>query len=156
MNNDETKCLEKIMRFLMVRECSEKMLYDKYIKKYPKKALENVLVFCKEQNYLNDKRFAESYIRTTLKMKNIGFYKIFSYLKARGISSDLFKDIWDSMNIDEYSFLELALKKKLKTLKYKDSFEKKYKLQNFLLSRGFRKESLNKVDFANIISLNMI
>jgi len=150
MNDDKTKCLEKVMSLLMRREYSEKMIYDKCIKKYSEEVIKDTLSFCKEQNYLNDNRFVGSYIRTTLKLKNAGFYRIFDYLKIRGISLELFKEIWYSMDIDEYYYLEKAVDSKIKTLKYKDDFEQKVKLHKFLISRGFRKSTINNFDFSSI------
>ena len=144
-------CLNYALKILARRECSEQMLKSKLIQKeYPTKEVEDTLSLCREKGYVNNKRFTASYIRSTLRTRHVGPFKLLQYLASKGISQELFWQVWKELNIDERDIAEKALEKKLRTLSYKDEYEKQVKLQKCLGSKGFRREILKSLlDYEN-------
>ncbi|WP_191601291.1 regulatory protein RecX [Marinomonas algicola] len=124
------------LRKLSYREHCTKDLKTKLFKYTDEPELiEEVITLLKESNYLNDKRFAEIYVRSKF-TKGIGEIRVRQELKMKNIQQD---DIANALNQPEIDWFELAVK--VKTKKQPDhqslSFSDTAKLRRFLQSRGF-------------------
>lgn len=108
---------------------------------------DEVIFALENENFLNDRLYAELFIDDKIKINGYGKNKIKSLLIQRGISSFVFQDLLDKLDFDDE--FENALKlgiKKLKLLKNEDNlFKKKQKLINYLAYRGFSFEIINRV-----------
>ncbi len=89
-------------------------------------------------NYLNESRFAQSFVRGKFNIKNWGKIRITSELKKRNISSYNIK--LGLKELDEQDYLnkfEAIFKKKMSSLKGLSIQTKKKKIVSYLLYRGW-------------------
>lgn len=92
-----------------------------------------------EYSFLDEGRFAEAYTSGKLRIKHWGRNKIKQGLKQKFISDKIIQLAFKTIDLNEYaSILERIAERKFIDLKNeKDSWQKRAKLQRFLLSRGF-------------------
>jgi regulatory protein len=91
-----------------------------------------------ENNYLNEARFVEIFVRSKFNQKSWGRTKINYELRKRGISATLLASAWDG--IDDADYIEKArtlLKKKKEDIKTGTSPQRYQKCYNFGLSKGY-------------------
>lgn len=101
-------------------------------------AQEVIIVHLIEHNFLNEERFAKSFVRGKFRIKHWGKQRMERELKFRNISSYNIKTAMAQINPEDYimSFEQLALKK-FNTLKETHPQKKKKKLADYLLYRGW-------------------
>lgn len=86
------------LKYLERAEHSEKSLSVKLIKKgFSKEECKAALSYLSSNNYLNDKRFAESWLSVRLLCRNEGRVKLLSELVLRGVSFELAQNVLDNM-----------------------------------------------------------
>jgi regulatory protein len=96
------------------------------------------LEWLRENNYLNEARFVEIFVRSKFNQKSWGRTKINYELRKRGISASLLASAWDG--IDDADYIEKArtlLKKKKDEIKTGTSPQRYQKCYNFGLSKGY-------------------
>jgi regulatory protein len=96
------------------------------------------LNWLRENNYLNEARFVEIFVRSKFNQKSWGRTKINYELRKRGISASLLAGAWDG--IDDADYIEKAralLKKKKEEIKTGTSPQRYQKCYNFGLSKGY-------------------
>ncbi len=129
----------KLMQFCAYRDRSHKEVEDKLreMKMIPA-AKEQIIIELMQEDFLNEERFARSFVRGKFRIKKWGRIKIRQELKFREISSPIIK--LALTEIEEKAYLqtleELAIKK-LNTTKEDNPFRKKKKLADFLLQKGY-------------------
>ena len=108
------------------------------------------LYFLINENYLNESRFSENFVRGKFKIKNWGKIKIVQELKSRNISDINIKR--GLMEIDEVEYknkLENIFNKKLSSLDNQSVINKKKKIFSYLSYRGWESnliyEKINKI-----------
>lgn len=132
-----SRCLNSAIYSLAMREHSRKELAQKLKTKDFSEGVDiNALLDnLEENNYLNEERFAESFIRYR-SSRGQGLLKITNELKKRGVCNSI---IQSTMMDAELNWDELAreqLKKKFGGEKPKD-YKEKARQMRFLLGRGF-------------------
>ncbi|MFR9523167.1 MAG: regulatory protein RecX [Rikenellaceae bacterium] len=88
--------------------------------------------------FIDDRRFAQAYVREKINLSGWGVRKIASSLKTKGISEEIIRE--SVAELDRDSMCERLISKingKLRTLKYKDQYDKKSKLIRYALSLGY-------------------
>lgn len=96
------------------------------------------LNWLRENNYLNEARFVEIFVRSKFNQKSWGRTKINYELRKRGISASLLASAWDG--IDDADYIEKAraiLQKKKEEIKTGTSPQRYQKCYNFGLSKGY-------------------
>ncbi|MBK9254822.1 MAG: RecX family transcriptional regulator [Saprospiraceae bacterium] len=100
--------------------------------------LEEIIAELITDGYLNEERFARSYVRGKFRMKQWGRMKIINELKMRRISDYCIKAGLSEINEDEYrETLDKILKSKLNIIKSNNKPLLKKKAVDYALSRGF-------------------
>ena len=100
--------------------------------------LEMIIVELIADNFLNEERFARSYVRGKFRIKRWGRVKIRIELKRRNISAYCIKKgMTEIDDNDYYATLEHIILKKQKTLKPDTKFKQKGKLAEHAMRRGF-------------------
>jgi regulatory protein len=90
------------------------------------------------ENFLNEERFARSFTRGRYRLKKWGRNKILQALKFKEISPNCIKSGMKEIDPEEYfNILCQVAEKKWTLAKETDPFKKKYKVQQYLMSRGF-------------------
>ncbi|MHA8084704.1 regulatory protein RecX [Aquirufa antheringensis] len=104
------------------------------------------LMWLRENNYLNEARFVEIFVRSKFNQKSWGRTKINYELRKRGISASLLASAWDG--IDDADYIEKArilLKKKRDEIKSGTSPQRYQKCYNFGLSKGYESSLIREL-----------
>lgn len=147
---EQNKVINHALKLLSYRQKSEKEIYDKLKEKgYDLDKIDNAIQYCIERNYINDKVFAETFIRDKMNINKLGSQRIKYELIGKGVS----KDIIDKVLAPDYDVeLEMAMELALKKMpSYKnDDYNAIYrKLGGYLQRRGYSfdivRQVMNKV-----------
>ena len=144
---DEKVALAKAEHYCAYQERSQHEVRDKLYEwgLYPN-MVENVIVQLLSGNFLNEERFANAYTRGKLNQKGWGKNKIKQGLKFKKVSDVLIKKALNSINSDDYlQMLHKIIEKKAVLLTEKDLYKKKYKLHQYVLSRGYENDLISDV-----------
>lgn len=98
-----------------------------------------VLARLQAERFIDDRRFAEAFVRDKLNLSGWGAYKIKMSLRAKGVSREVIEEVVSPMieATDMKERLEDVMQRKLRTLKYTSTYEAKTKLIRFAASRGY-------------------
>jgi regulatory protein len=108
--------------------------------------VENVIADLIASNFINEERFAKAYAGGKFRIKKWGRVKISIELKRRKISAYCIKKGLAEIEEEEYiKTLQKVAEVKIKATKERDSIKKKYKVMNYLLSRGFENDLVVEV-----------
>lgn len=108
--------------------------------------VENIIADLISKNFLNEERFAKAFAGGKFRMKKWGRVKIRLELQRRKLSAYCIQK--GLAEIDEASYLKTlrkVAKEKIKSSKEKHPLKKKYKVMNYLLSRGFENDFIREV-----------
>jgi regulatory protein len=120
-------------------------------KGFPESWIQQALNQIQQKNLLNEFQFAKNHYQNKLQFKQWGPVKIRAYLKQKGISDSIIKQVeleLDEENSDNesLSLLEnIAAKKWEKLSRESDNRKRKEKLTRFLLQRGFAYDSIGDI-----------
>lgn len=116
---DESPLFEEIVKkakksalsLLTFRDRSEKELRDKLLEKeYPQEAVDRAIAYAYSFHYLDDRRYAENYVRTRAKEKSV--FEMREELKNRGVSGDLIDSAIESSPVTEAGAVKALFMKK--------------------------------------------
>ena len=125
----------KALCYLDRTEQTERILRQKLKSKYyTEDIIDLTIIFLKNYNYLDDRRYAYQYISSYMNKKSITFMKRELYI--RGISDDIIEDVVAEFCIDENSNLRIQIDKRIDNLSQFDESSKR-KTINYFLRRGF-------------------
>ncbi len=131
---------QKIRHYCAYQERCHKEVKEKlYSFKLRKAEVEELLSDLIEENFLNEERFAQHFVRGKFALKNWGKTKIVYALKQKGISEYCINKAIKTIDGNNYQqTIKKLAEKKLQLLKSeKNIFVKKTKLRNYLLQKGF-------------------
>lgn len=106
-----------------------------------------ILIELIQENFLNEERFARSFVRGRFNQKKWGRNKIRQALKQRRIPEKLIELAMDEIDEDDYLALleELFYKKQHELSHEREGMKKQTKIRNFLLQRGFESELIYRL-----------
>jgi len=100
--------------------------------------LENIIVDLISEKFLDEERFARSYVRGKFRMKSWGRIRIRQELKQRNISPYCLRKGFEEINeIDYEATLTKLIKKKNKEEREKNEFKRKGKLAQYAIRKGY-------------------
>jgi len=100
--------------------------------------LEEIISDLISNNFLDEERFARTFARGKFRMKQWGRNKIKQELKIRDVSAYSIKAAMTEIDGGEYlSVLSNLLAKKERTTTFKNQLDKKKKLTDYALSKGY-------------------
>ena len=106
-----------------------------------------------KERFIDDRRYAEAFIREKCNLSAWGRYKIQSALKRKGIASDIIAEALAELNpTDNKKRLQDRLQTKIKHIKYDTEYQLKTKLIRYALSLGFEMDEV--MDCVNEIIKN--
>lgn len=145
-SEEEKRVINSALNLLSYRQNSIQELYTKLKRKgYEEEYIIKAIEFCKERDYLNDKSYAENYIKDKTYLNKYGEIRIRYDLIKKGISKDIIDEVLDLDFDDEYSrALELA-EKKVKSYGKDDKNAIYRKLAGFLQRKGYSYDVVSKV-----------
>lgn len=129
----------KLMQYCAYRDRSHKEVEAKLkeMRMIPQ-ACEQIIIKLMQEDFLNEERFARSFVRGKFRIKKWGRIKIKQELKIREISSPLIKLALTEINNEAYrtALTELATKKN-SLIRESNPLKKRKKLADFLLQKGY-------------------
>lgn len=141
------EALVKLMQFCAYRDRSQKEVEEKLreMRMIPE-AREEIIIKLMQDNFLNEERFARSFVRGKFRIKRWGRLKIIQELKIREISSPLIRIAMEEIEEHEYveTLYQLA-EKRMATLKESDIYKRKQKLVSHLLQKGYEPDLIYQV-----------
>lgn len=148
MNKEEV--LSKITKWCSYQDRSEFETIQKLLSYgLSEKEIKEIVQYLQKENYLNERRFVQSFINGKLHLKKWGIEKIKYYLRNKyNVDNALIDEVIQEIDNDEYleKLKHIILKKKsLLEKKEKDDQVLKKKIINFALSKGFSYSDIFKV-----------
>lgn len=139
---DKKQALAKAENFCAYQERSQKEVRYKLVEWGIRgDELEEILTELILNNFLNEERFALNYASGKFNIKSWGRIKIKQGLKLKGVHDKLLQKALYSIDDDKYyQTLKKILIKKDQLLVEKDKIKRKYKLIQYLQSRGFEND----------------
>src|SRR6056297_364860 len=99
---------------------------------------EKIIEELKKSGFINHQRYALSFTRDKLRFNHWGKKKIAFALRSKGIEEPYVREALDQIPEEQYTnILQEELRKKDLSLKTRDPMERKNKLSQFLLQKGF-------------------
>ena len=131
---------KKTLDILCRADWSESDLKRKlFLKDYPSNVVDDAINYVKKFNYINDERYAESYLNYRGKLKSSRQLKM--ELKSKGIDSSIIESLMNDERSDEEALYNL-IRKKIKNPEEMDD-EKIRKIYAYLYRRGFSAELIS-------------
>ena len=131
--------LDKIAKYCAYQERCTKDVRDK-LKTYDisQEDREKILDYLLDNRFVNDERFAKSFVRGKINQSGWGMNKIRFHLVQKGIAKDIINEALQQTDEAVYrQRLIDILKTKSKTVKADSDFEKKRKLAAYAMQKGF-------------------
>ena len=99
---------------------------------------ENILNYLIDNRFVNDERYAKSFVRGKNNQNGWGLNKIRFHLMQKGINKEIIEEALAQINEEVYRqrLIEI-LKTKAKTVKAENDFDKKRKLAAYAMQKGF-------------------
>lgn len=131
--------LDKMAKYCAYQERCVKDVRDK-LKTYdiPQEDRDKILDYLLDNRFVNDERFAKSFVRSKVNQSGWGVNKIRFHLIQKGIGKDLIDEALEQTDEEVYrQRLIDILKTKSKTVKAATDYEKKRKLAAYAMQKGF-------------------
>ena len=131
--------LDKIAKYCAYQERCVKEVRDK-LKTYdiPQEDRDKILDYLLDNRFVNDERFAKSFVRGKINQSGWGMNKIRFHLVQKGIAKDIIDEALQQTDDEVYrQRLIDILKAKAKTVKAENDFEKRRKLAAYAMQKGF-------------------
>ena len=146
--------LDKIAKYCAYQERCVKDVRDK-LKTFdiPQTEKDEILDYLLDNRFVNDERFAKSFVRGKINQSGWGVNKIRFHLIQKGIDKEIIDEALEQTDEETYrQRLIDILKVKAKTVKAENDFEKKRKLAAYAMQKGFEGslvwEVINGICFA--------
>ena len=131
--------LDKIAKYCAYQERCVKDVRDK-MKTYDisQEDREKILDYLLDNRFVNDERFAKSFVRGKINQSGWGMNKIRFHLVQKGIAKEIIDEALEQTDEEVYrQRLIDILRVKAKSVKAETEFEKKRKLAAFAMQKGF-------------------
>ena len=141
-----SKARNKAFKLLSYRERTIKEIKDRLAKKdYNEDVILKVVDFLLENDYLNEERFAEMWIRSRKKHHPRGRKLIYKELKQKGVDQKIINSALNQYlnRQDELEMAEYLKDKWLRRRTEEDSSS--YKLKNYLANKGFNYDLIYEI-----------
>ena len=99
-----------------------------------------------ENKFIDDRRYAEAFVRDKMRFSGWGAFKLRSALHAKGIASEIVDEVLRSLDSDNMAErLRDRLERKMRTVKFASRYDLKSKLMRYGASLGYDFESVADV-----------
>lgn len=146
-DNNYYECYYKALKYIKIKLRTAKEI-KKYLEKnnYSEKEINNSIEKLKQEGYLNEKIYANSYVREQINLKNIGPLKIKKDLQNLEIKEEVIEEALKEYQEEiEYQKIEKIVKKEISLNKNKSNLMLKRKILMNLTEKGFHKEKIIEI-----------
>lgn len=145
IEEEQIKTNNTALHFLSYRQRSEKEIRDKLKQKdFEDDFINNTIIYLKNNKYIDDLAFAESFARDKIHLNKHGPKKIRYELYKKGISDDIIDQVLEEDDTEYERAMELA-KKKIYSYRNDDRNAQYRKLAGFLQRRGYSSSCVYKI-----------
>ena len=142
------RALEKAMRYCSFQERCQLDLTNRFIAwNVEKSNWDKILDYLIEEDFLNEGRYVESFVRGKFRIKKWGRNKIkMGLMKKRVYEESLFDAVF-AAEIDETDYLQTLkelIEKKGLLISEEDPIKKRDKIYRYMLNKGFESELVSK------------
>ncbi|MGN0364164.1 MAG: regulatory protein RecX [Bilifractor sp.] len=136
------KAAARALKLLLYKARTEKELREKLCQEdYQEAQIEDAIAYCRSFGYLNDEKFAESYISSMKSRKSRSMIR--RELEDRGVGSEEIEMAFEEIPFDEDHQLDLLIRKKAGDPHSMDERELR-RLYGFLARKGFASSDIWK------------
>lgn len=136
----------RAMHLLERADRTERGLRQKLLANYPEEVVEEAIAYVKSFGYINDRRYAENYIRFRAQSKSR--VQILQELQRKGVSRETALAAWEEVSsteeMDERSLIRSLVLKQYPSSSTLDEGQMR-RLQGYLARRGFSWEDISAV-----------
>jgi regulatory protein len=140
-------CLNKAMNVCSRKECAASEIEDKLISWGAVEAdVKKIIKALTEEQYIDDKRYAEAFARDKLRYNKWGRIKIAMHLRQKKVDPQLIKNALINIDEDEYrEILGKLISNHRKSVKARSQYEFRAKMYRFALSKGFESSVISEI-----------
>lgn len=141
-NYDKKTALLKAASWCAYQERSQQEVRDKlYEWNMHKNEVEDIISTLISENFLNEERFAFAYVSGKFNIKKWGKIKIKQRLRLKKVPEKIIQKALNSIDDEKYlETLKEIYEKKRGLEKEKNQIKRRFKLLNYLQSKGFEKD----------------
>lgn len=137
--------MPKIIRYVSYKMRTEKEVLNRFEKEFEEinseKVKNEIFKYLYENEFLNDERYAELFLKEAMKFKRNSIFELKMKLREKGIDQDYIKnainDLEDELNLFEYNLILKLAKEKMRQTK--DIL----KTKAYLYRKGFNSNNIN-------------
>lgn len=141
------EALEKLRKYCAYQERSHEDVVQKmWDLKIPEDWRDDIILSLMQENFLNEERFARTFVRGKFNIKKWGRIKIIEGLKKHRVSKQCIK--LGLLEIDEDKYLQVlrdTIEEKRSRLKEKNPWKRKSAIYRFAAQRGFEGSLINQL-----------
>lgn len=140
------KAYERMARLCSRKECCASDIRQRLSRmELSDKAMESIILKLKQEQYIDEERFIQSFINDKLRFNKWGRKKIEAALLQKQLPREMIDNSFSDYPEEAlYSSLPDLLKKKWRSVKGNTPYEKKAKLVRYALSKGFSMREIDK------------
>jgi regulatory protein len=146
INEEKNKAVNQGLRILTASQKTEREIREKLgVLDFENNIIDYAVDYLKDQKYIDDEQYAESFINDQLNFNKDGRRKIRTKLYRKGIDREIIDE--KISVIDEDVFIENALtvaRKRLKAMTFSDEHERDQKIFRFLFYKGYDFDTVKK------------
>ena len=129
--------LKKVLRYCAYQDrCVQEVRKKLATFDMPDSEKEKILKLLVDEGYLDDERYASTFVRSKIHLKKWGVNKIRMVLKMKGISDEIISNALSEIDPEIYRE-ELIKVLKSKKINETDPYKRKAKLAQFAMQKGY-------------------
>jgi regulatory protein len=133
------------LNYLSYRQRSIFEMEEYLLKKdFDNDSVASVISWLKESDYLNDERFAESYVLEKTRLNNLGAYRLKIELKQKGITDEIISEVLTDHKID-LNELTALVRRKYSAVLSEDRNTQYRKIGGYLQRKGYSYDVVKKI-----------
>ncbi len=131
--------LEKMAKYCAYQErCQSEVRQKLFGSGLENEEIENIICDLIDQNFLDEERFARTYVISKFRQKAWGRIKIKQHLKQKQISNYCIKKGFEEISEEDYlTKLEEIIEKKKSALRGESEFNKNQKAARYAIGKGY-------------------
>lgn len=143
----EKEALNQAMKLCSKKEYSSGEMKKKFLEwELTEEVAQKVLSSLRDENFIDDIRFAQAFVNDKLKFSKWGKIKISYMLRQKGVSDLIVSEALKKIDQEGYEKILInELQKKIRSIKAANNYELKGNLIQFAASRGFEYEVASKI-----------
>ena len=146
MAEETSKTINYCLNRLSYRQRSERELRNSMVRKgYTEDNIETAIDYCKEHGYVDDLKFAESFVKDKMNLNKYGPERIKYDLMVKGVSRDIIDKVLVVDRDEQTEMAKDAASKKMRSYRKDNKKDIYRKLSGFLQRKGFTYDVISTV-----------